>query len=199
MDCNKAGEAMMQYMDKLIKPRKAAALARHVLKCERCRDEFMAFDAAMDYLAPATEADTAAMPVPVLTEAPEGFTDAVMAKVRLLPVYQAATHVTRADIVMRVLWGLCAVLLGFGLIVMSHPEAVASVMSAHPWMVTVSGAIDTAAQFISIKFEQLRLAGSQAGTQTTLTLTGASYLSLAFVGMLASLLVVLRRGENMKA
>ena len=50
MDCQKAELAMMQYMEKNILPQTAHELARHVLSCENCREEFLALDEAIDFM-----------------------------------------------------------------------------------------------------------------------------------------------------
>jgi hypothetical protein len=60
----------MLYHEKRIKPLKSLALHRHIHKCEGCREFFLAMENA-------SEAEDCA--------APEGFADAVMAKIASLP------------------------------------------------------------------------------------------------------------------
>jgi len=69
MTCDKAQNAVMLYHEKRLRPIKAMALHRHIRKCEDCRQFFLAF----------TDCE--------LVEAPEGFTEAVMAKVMALPAH----------------------------------------------------------------------------------------------------------------
>lgn len=184
MDCDKAGDAMMRYMDKTLKPAKAVALVRHVMKCESCREYFLAFDEAAETL------DS-------LTPAPKGFTESVMAKVRRLPAVRPA--VTRADIGVRIYWGLCAVLLGLTLGLTWYQDAVAAYVATNPQLTAVVELLNAVGQVKDQLWEQFLLTGGQMQAGTVSALSGAGYTPLVFVVMLASLLIVVRRGENSKA
>ena len=70
MDCKQADLLFMQYAEKKLEPSDAKNLAMHLLVCEGCRESFVAFDICLD------EAP--------LMEAPEGFTQNVMAQVKEL-------------------------------------------------------------------------------------------------------------------
>jgi hypothetical protein len=111
MDCNKAAEAMLQYMEKTIKPVDAKALALHLLDCESCREYFTALDMTLDAL------DEGAVE---FFEAPAGFTEAVMEKVNELPVYhEKKKEAFNYKLFIRIAGGVSTVLMGLALIITS--------------------------------------------------------------------------------
>ncbi len=184
MDCEKAQTAMMQYMDKRIKPARAALLARHLMRCESCREYFLAFDAAM-------EADLSAG-----TEAPAGFTEAVMVKVRMMPVYEK-NAVTAADIAIRIIGGICAVLLGVMLGVMANREAVADFLAQNPGLSAFTAGLRNVTDAIGGFFDRFLSSAAQLGTGAT-ALPGGTVALLLFVVILAATLFVVYRGEKSK-
>ncbi len=111
MDCNKAAEAMLQYMEKTIKPATAKALALHLLDCESCREYFTALDMTMDALDEG---------IVEFSNAPVGFTEAVMEKVSALPVYhEKKKEGLNYKLIMRIAGGVSTVLMGVALIITS--------------------------------------------------------------------------------
>lgn len=193
MDCDKAGDAMMQYVEKTIKPMVAIRLARHVHKCESCREYFLALDETAEAFAePCAEAELATERV----SAPEGFTEAVMARIRKLPVY-APIKINRADIALRVVWGLCAVLLGVTLGMIYHPETAALIMNV-PFIRAAADVSAAGGEALRSMVNQMINSGGLVNAQTTqnVWLTNAA---LIFVFMLAGLLAVLRRAEKSNA
>jgi hypothetical protein len=111
MDCNKVAEAMLQYMEKTIKPADAKSLALHLLDCESCREYFTALDMTLDAL------DEGLVE---FFEAPAGFTETVMQKVSELPVYrEKKKEAFNYKLVMRIAGGVPTVLMGMALIITS--------------------------------------------------------------------------------
>jgi hypothetical protein len=83
----------MQHFDKKIKPKNAQQLAKHILICEKCRELYLAMDEAAEA---------------VLSDAPENFTESVMAAVREIPK-KSETYA------LRFVWGISALIIGIGL------------------------------------------------------------------------------------
>lgn len=193
MDCDRAQTAMMQYMDKQIKPAEAASLARHVLKCESCRESFLLFDAAMDVSSDEAWA---------VTEAPAGFTEAVMEKVRLLPAHRPVSVAKRETqhgkdtVASRVILGLCAILLGAALLLTYNYDTLSVSLADNTVFIAVSGALNAAARFLESSFNSFIQAAS---TQVPGMISEVSYMSLALVLMSGAILIVMQRGEKLKA
>jgi len=131
MDCDRAGHAMMQYLEKNITHSDARDLAAHLMHCESCREYFTALDAAAE--------------IETLTVAPTGLTEAVMLRVH--------EQSRRVNTVTRILCGLSAILLGVGLLLIFNPamamrfpiimELQYALSTVSPWAVAISSAITT--------------------------------------------------------
>ncbi|MDR1663659.1 MAG: hypothetical protein LBR83_01880 [Clostridiales bacterium] len=196
MDCEKANEAMLQHMDGKIKPAKAAALARHVLKCQSCREYFLAFDEAMEDF-------NGTNPAPgVITEAPEGFAASVMTKISALPAYAPAvspeTGKAVADIVTRVFWGLCAVLMGLALGLAYNRDAVAEFLSTRPELSAMTDAVGAFLSGCGAAFDRFLVMISQVGSATSVQ-AGGSITALGFALVIGSVLFIIYRGEKANA
>jgi len=74
MDCDKAGDFMMKYMDGVLTDSEAASLNRHIKTCSLCKVDFLAYDGIMNNFSEMT-----------LSEAPEGFESRVMDLIMQLP------------------------------------------------------------------------------------------------------------------
>jgi hypothetical protein len=153
MDCEKYESFIMQHFEKTIQPADAQKLAKHVLACEGCRDLYLAMDIANEG---------------VVSEAPEGFTEAVMVKIREEDVYSQG-------MTLRVVWGLCALLLGVGLLL--FPEGVLSAFYSFVEVIN-TGAENTA----------------QLGHSLSAEFFGIT--ALLFVAVMGTLLYVLHSGEK---
>jgi len=176
MDCKKADLAMMQHMEKSIKPADARDLAQHILCCEQCREYFLAFDEAMECL-------TDAHPV----EAPADFTESVMIQVRKLPVYTKQSRVSLPINIIQVLWGLSAILLGVGLLFILNPEW----LNAYPAVAEIINVLGVVPRFFGDRLDGfLQVFTAQAD------MPNINVVALIFAVMVGVLLIVLHRSEK---
>jgi predicted anti-sigma-YlaC factor YlaD len=185
MDCPKAENAMMRYIEKSITPSNARDLARHVLRCEPCRALYLTLDAAAEMLA-----------VPP-AEAPDGFTEGVMARVRTLPAYRkslatAPTGAENGNAAVRILWGLSGIVMGFALMLALNPH----------WLETVTG-ISRLADAIRMGLTAVAdFFGGAVAWLAQLDIThaiinsGLGITALVFASLIIALLYGLHRGEN---
>ena len=187
-NCVKAGEAMTGYADGTLSPKGGRALARHIMKCKNCFEEFLIFDAAVDL---ARGAADGAEPRFELTEAPKGFTASVMRRVSLAD--SALNRRSGAvSIIARVLWGLFTVLLGLMLAVAYNREA----LSARPNMAGLLSLLSAAGDYCSAAFASLLNTGGQIGVQTAELFVSSGQMSLLLVLVPAAALAVMLRGER---
>ena len=188
MDCSKAGDAMLQFMEGKIKPTTAAALAQHVLRCEDCREYYLALDIAMEEIKMPETFGT--------TEAPEGFTASVMAKVRLLPAYEKTEATKKTDIFARVFLGVSSVILGVMTLLVYYQEEFVANITSSSRLATMSELYDSFLASIGSLLNQVVEMASQLSAGATAGVAGR-YMPLAFVAILASVLFVLQRSEHL--
>jgi hypothetical protein len=172
MDCKKADTALLQYAEKTIKPAVASALAKHVLTCENCRELFLAFDEAIEDIEQYTD------------EAPADFTAGVMQAVRKLPTHKRIRNTVVSDTIIRVFSGVCALLMGFGLLAAETP---------------LSDVFTAAGE----RLQGFVAAFLYAGTQISVTASDAfpslAVSALFFMFIVGAALAVLLRSEKIKA
>ena len=180
MDCNQADLAMMEQMEKTIHPSRAKDLAAHLLNCESCREYYVGFDMALDVLSDAQ-----------LSVPPVHFTQNIMAQVRRLPAHTPSQpSVTPA---LRILWGLGAIFLGIALLFAFNPEWLQAITAASPAIDGMLTALGSARLFFADMLEGLAPASQGANGIAELSLFNVS---LAFVFVMAALLLVLQRSEK---
>ena len=178
MDCSQSEIFMMQHFEKTIKPKNANALARHVLSCESCRELYLAFDEGFDISAGE------------LTEAPSGFTESVMGKVREFPDYKKAVTGS-ISVALRVLWGLSAIVTGIVLLFIFNPHWIGILGETFPAADTVIDAIAGFGAIISTIFTGTYQNG---GVYDSVRDSGIA--ALLFVTLAGTLLFVLHNGEK---
>ena len=104
--------------------------------------------------------------------------------------------VTRADIIMRILWGTCAVILGITLGAMYNADGIAAFFADHPVIYAAANAFNAVPEYFKALLEQSPLTGNV----TNAGISGSgSYFALLLVAVLTALLFILRRDENVKA
>jgi len=93
MTCDKAQNLIMVYAENRIKPLQSLELHKHIENCPDCRETFLIFCSAMDIcgsdsLDGLDEKETEEKILSdVIFSAPDGFTEAVMAKIADEPIY----------------------------------------------------------------------------------------------------------------
>jgi hypothetical protein len=171
MDCKKADIALLQYAEKTIKPAAASALAKHVLTCENCRELFLAFDEAIESAGSLTD------------EAPAGFTENVMKEIHKLPPHIKIKDTLVSDTIMRVFSGVCALLMGFGLLLAETP---------------LSNMFTAAGGMIQNSIHWFLYAGSQLGATASAAFPSLAISALFFLCIVGAALAVLLRNEKIK-
>ena len=112
MECKFADELMMKYMDGMITEKEANHLHDHLSQCDACTESFKVYD---DILADFAEAP--------LYEAPDGFEEAVMAKVAACEVpYQKRAQ--GIDNLFTFAVGFVSVLFGIGFLLVMNREQI---------------------------------------------------------------------------
>jgi len=117
MDCEKANDLMMKYMDGILTEPEAQSLHGHIKVCGRCKEDFLIYDGIMGDFSKMT-----------LSEPPEGFEMRVMNIVRQLPE-------TGLKSVRRSLYGVLgvfSVLLGLGIIMNMNRESLLNWIGRYP-------------------------------------------------------------------
>ncbi|MCL2839274.1 MAG: hypothetical protein FWE05_00750 [Defluviitaleaceae bacterium] len=189
MKCNLAEILIMKHFEKTIEPADAKKLAEHVMVCQTCRELYLVLDEGIEF------SGTADIALESSNIPPVNFTESVMKKVREIPAYAKTTPVVRADIsggqmVLRVLWGFSAILLGIGLLFTFNPYMLASLLEAYPMMETLFGALSSLGTHSTAFFEWV------AQGTAYIAVDNLGIAALFFVGVMGTLLFVLYNGEN---
>jgi len=186
MDCKQSEIAMMQHMEKTITPADARSLAKHILACETCREYYLAFDEAMELLTDDIE----------LTAPPEDFTKSVMTKINAAAnvaekpaVVEAVSVVSDGQIFIKIVWGIGAILMGFGLYFIFNPALLPEITIEHPAIDGFQHAFNALGQFLNQGVQ--RLSQMDISAQDSI-----GVFALFFVIMLGGLLTVLHREES---
>ncbi|MCL2203457.1 MAG: hypothetical protein FWB88_05925 [Defluviitaleaceae bacterium] len=168
MDCLKAETAMMHYIEKTLKPTDARDLALHVMGCPPCRELYLVLDDSADMLAAPAQ------------EAPECFTQEVMAQVRALPAYAPAA----GNAVLRILWGLSGIVMGVALLFALNPHWLEGTAVQYAFTAMVAFFGDVSAWLGQVEITH------------ALINSGLGIAALVFAALIAALLYGLHRGEG---
>jgi len=134
MECSKANELMMKYMDGAISEPEAERLHKHIAQCEDCKADFLVYDEIVSGFSTLDE-----------TPAPDGFTEAVMTKIESLATESAsAKAAVTADNILVTVWGVFSVLFGLGFALTMNREAISAFLANHP---AFSGYMEVLAPF----------------------------------------------------
>jgi hypothetical protein len=185
MDCPKAETAMMHYIEKTLNPAAARDLARHVMRCEPCRELYMTMDIAAEML----DSPPA--------EAPEGFTESVMGRVMAFAAHPAEEPQTESvgspigpvaatprNTMLRILWGLSGIALGYVLLLVLNPHWAASV------------AVQNGLHSVTVFLNDIIAWLARTDITQALINSGLGIVALVFAGLIAALLYGLHRGES---
>jgi len=122
MECSKANELMMKYMDGALSEADAERLHKHIAQCDMCKADFMIYDEIVSEFSTLDEAP-----------APDGFVDAVMAKIGALETESASAKASvKADNILVTVWGIFTVLLGLGFVLALNRDAVSTFLASQP-------------------------------------------------------------------
>ncbi|MDR1560077.1 MAG: zf-HC2 domain-containing protein [Clostridiales bacterium] len=181
MECEKAGDLMMKYMDGVLTDAEAASLNRHIQTCGHCKEDFLVYDGIMNDFSDMT-----------LSEAPEGFERRVMAIIAQLPEMGAKS----VNLPVYGIIGVFSLLLSLGFILVMNKEAMLSWMYQYPELeplrnlfVPASAAVDDISMQVSSALAQMSSYLRQAGSNL-------SYVTLILFGLLAAAQFVIYRRER---
>jgi len=185
MDCEKAGEYMMKYMDGNLSESDAVKLNLHISECETCKLDFIIYD---DLMRNFTE-----MPI---VETPAGFVDKVMARVRELPAVQAYNN-SSPDNALYVFWGVFSVLIGLGAILSMNKDSILAWMIQYPQFKPIADFIvplsETVTSLSNSMIANARRLTAQAGE----LMSGLRYILLTVFGLVTAIqLFFFRKGAD---
>jgi predicted anti-sigma-YlaC factor YlaD len=184
MDCNKAEEYFMKYMDGTLSEREAAALNAHLAECEACREDFKLYDVIL-----ADFADEA------LLAAPEGFEEAVMAKIDALTDVEHKAE-SRLDSLILAVWGTFSVLMGSGFLLSMNRDVIMGYFSSKPALSAMVSMMNDASAYVSQMSASITSALNTFGTSALDYLTSFKYALLFIFGVLAAVQYVMYRRDH---
>lgn len=113
MNCKKAEELMMNYMDNTLSPKDAEKLNEHLINCKDCKESFFIYEMVQDTL----ENNE-------IIEAPIDFEKELMIKISdITPVYLAKKDLS-IDCLNSIVWGSFTMLLGTGIMLNIYNEPI---------------------------------------------------------------------------
>ena len=181
MDCEKANDLMMKYMDGILTESEAVSLNRHIKTCGQCEADFLVYDGIMDDFSGMT-----------LSEPPEGFELRVMSIIRQLPDV-GIKSVQRS---MYGVLGIFSVLLGLGIILDMNKELLFNWMSQYPQLeplLDVYAPVADAVRDVSLRVSS---AMSQFFAYMQQISSGLYYVPLLLFGVLTAAQYVIYRRER---
>ena len=187
MECSKANEMMMRFMDGTLSEDDAARLHKHLASCDGCRADFAIYDEIVADFLTLEE-----------TPAPDGFVEAVMARVEALePVSKKVNE--KIDNILVAVWGGFSVLFGLGFALSLNREAVMSFLASQPAFAGYMETLAPVAVMVGDFVTGLGAAAETLFTQSLAFLSGAKYIVLAIAACLALATVILTRREKAAA
>ena len=121
MNCQKAENYMMKYMDGEITAKESAQLGAHIENCEVCYESFKTYDVIKsEFDMNITECEY---------PAPEGFVEAVAGKIALLPERKKA--VSSFENLVFIVWGVFSIIFGAGFLLFLNREQIVALMEGN--------------------------------------------------------------------
>ena len=181
MECEKANDLMMKYMDGTLSESEAFSLNRHIKTCGQCEEDFLMYDSILDDFSGMT-----------LSEPPEGFELRVMSIVRQLPeVGVKSAHRSLYGVL-----GVFSVLLGLGIILDMNKEPLLNFMSQYRQLkplLDIYAPVAAAVRDVSLR---VSAAVTQALSYAQQLSSGLYYVLLLLFGILAAAQYVIYRKER---
>ena len=181
VDCDKASDLMMKYMDGVLTDAEAVSLNRHIKICSQCEEDFLMYDSIMNNFSEGT-----------LSEPTEGFEGRVMALIMQLP----ETEVKSVNRPLFGVLGVFSVLLSLGIILDMNKESLLNWMRQYPQLDPlfrvfdpVSGAVSGISLQVSDAFARISSYFQQIGS-------GLNYVPLMLFGVLAAAQIIIYSRER---
>ena len=184
MECSRANELMMQYMDGTLSEANAAKLRKHIDHCEACSADFAVYDEIVGAFEICDE-----------TPAPDGFVEAVMTKVSALESVSVKAA-GKADNILLTVWGIFTVLLGLGFALVLNREAISVFLAEQPALAVYMDTLAPIGVLVGDFVSGFATAAEALWVQTGAFLNGAKYFILGIAACLALTQVVLSLRER---
>ena len=121
MNCSKADEYFMKYIDNCLTAGEAEKLHKHLSTCEKCKADFAIYDSIAGEFSD----------MEFIIEAPQGFEDKVMEKIKELPAPKAAFDRSVNTILTVIGIGFVSVL-ALGFIIFINRDIIIEIASRYP-------------------------------------------------------------------
>lgn len=123
MNCKKAENFIMNYMDNTLSSAEAEELNKHLKTCESCKESFAVYEMMLDTF---ENAD--------LTTAPNDFEQKLMIKIsNITPVYLIQNPIS-IESINSLIWGIFTILFGAGIILNIYSEPIMNYISQNQYI-----------------------------------------------------------------
>lgn len=121
MDCKKANDLMMKYMDGNISKDEVFSLKKHIDKCDKCYEDFLIYDKILKGFSSMDN----------IVTVPEDFEKNVMSEIYALgDVY--TNRENRSDALIYAVWGGVSVLCGLGMLLILNKDIIMNYFKSSP-------------------------------------------------------------------
>lgn len=173
MDCNKADDYIMKYMDGEITDNEAVMLNEHLLNCKMCRESFNIYDSMLNEFMSQE-----------LIKAPEGFEIQVMAKISVLDENMALVHYNAKNKIGEIIWGTFTILFASGTILVLYRDHIINSLLNNPYIGDKVQLLIPVADSVNYQAEVFKSAAEQTVSYFNTTIANS-------VGIIFSILAVL--------
>jgi len=138
MNCSKADEYFMKYIDNCLSAQEAEQLHKHLLTCEKCRADFAVYDSIVSEFSG----------MEFIMEAPMGFEEAVMEKIKELPAPKAAVDKGINTLLTVIGIGFISVL-ALGFIIFINRDIIIEMAGAYPQLAAYVAFLNPVAEYVT--------------------------------------------------
>lgn len=185
MECKKANDLMMKYMDQIITENEALLLRDHVSSCADCLEDFKIYDEMMTDFADIE-----------IISAPEGFEESVALKIEESGFVYKPRNKFINNLLTNLIGGV-AVIFAIGFIFIVNRDNIMNFMLTNDFLSSYMDIITPMTNLITTYTNNFIAAVSQFASSVAVFAAGNKYYILgAFIALLIAQYVILRRKEN---
>ena len=144
MNCSKADEYFMKYIDNCLTVGEAEQLHKHLAVCEKCKADFMAYDTI------AKEFSN----MEFIIEAPLDFEDAIMEKIKELPTPKAAVDKSINTVLTVIGIGFMSVL-AIGFIIFINRDIIIEMAAGYPQLAGYVAFLNPVSEYVTSFMENI--------------------------------------------
>jgi hypothetical protein len=133
----------MKYMDGMLSESEAIQLNKHLLVCERCKEEFIMYDKILE-----------SFNETLLFEAPEGFEESVMSIISTLEPINIRVNNTVENTIWAV-WGAVSVILGLGFMLVLNKGDILDFLNTKPELSVFVQLFEPISAYLSVFVNEL--------------------------------------------